>query len=131
MTDAAEMLREYVNAFLDDYPDAILQLTGGQDSRLLLSAVPRSRRRGLRTLTLGLPGNPDVGIAAELSQRYGLVHEVLRLDGMETLSAEESDRLCVEAARRLECMADPLAHAALTFVGGSGGAGRPHLRPRR
>ena len=81
-----------------------------------MSAIPRSRRRGLRTLTLGLPGNPDVGIAAELSQRYGLVHEVLRLDGMEALSAEESDRLCVEAARRLECMADPLAHAALTFV---------------
>ena len=55
-------------------------------------------------------------IAGDLSRRYGLVHEVLRLDGLETLSPEEADLRCVQAARRLECMADPLAHAALTFA---------------
>jgi asparagine synthase (glutamine-hydrolysing) len=114
--EAARVLREYVDAFLDDHPDAILQLTGGQDSRLLLSAVPPTRRRGLRTVTLGLPGNPDVVIAADLSRRYGLVHEVLTLDGIDTLAPEEADRRCVEAAQQLECMADPLAQAALTFA---------------
>ena len=114
--DAAQVLREYVDAFLDDHLDAILQLTGGQDSRLLLSAIPRTRRPGLRTVTLGLPGNPDVEIAADLSRRYGLVHEVLTLDGLDTLAPEEADRRCVEAARQLDCMADPLAQAALTFA---------------
>ena len=116
VAEAASVLREYLEAFLDDHPDAILQLTGGQDSRLLLSAVPPARRRGLRTLTLGLPGNPDCTIARELSRRYGLVHEVLRLDGLETLTPAEASLHCVQAARRLECMADPLAHAALTFA---------------
>jgi asparagine synthase (glutamine-hydrolysing) len=116
VAEAAEVLRDYVGAFLDDHPDASLQLTGGQDSRLLLSAVPPARRRGLRALTLGLPGNPDVVIAGELSRRHGLVHEVLRLDGLDALTPEEADVRCVEAARRLECMADPLAHAALTFA---------------
>lgn len=110
------MLREYLDAFLDDHPDAVLQLTGGQDSRLLLSAVPPERRRGLRCVTLGLPGNPDLMIAGDLARRYGLVHEVLTLDGLDALSPEDADRRCIEAARRLECMADPLAHAALTFV---------------
>lgn len=114
--EAADVLRAYLNAFLDDHPDATLQLTGGQDSRLLLSAVPPARRRGLRVLTLGLPGNPDVVIAADLARRYGLRHEILTLDGIDALSPEDADRRCVEAARRLECMADPLAHAALTFA---------------
>jgi asparagine synthase (glutamine-hydrolysing) len=116
VAEAATMLRTYMDAFLDDHPDAILQLTGGQDSRLLLSAVSPGRRRGLRSLTLGLPGNPDSVIAGQLSRRYGLVHELLRLDGLDDMSPEEADLRCVEAARRLECMADPLAHAALTFA---------------
>ena len=116
VAEAATILRDYLNAFLDDHPDAILQLTGGQDSRLLLSAIPPARRRGLRSLTLGLPGNPDVVIAGDLSRRYGLEHEVLSLDGLEALCPEEADLRCLQAGRRLECMADPLAHAALTFA---------------
>ena len=118
VSEAAAVLREYVDAFLADYPDAILQLTGGQDSRLLLSAVPRARRRGLRTVTLGLPGNPDVVIAAELSRRYGMVHEVLTLDGIETVAPDDADVRCLQAARQLECMADPVALAALTYAEG-------------
>lgn len=114
--EAATILRDYMDAFLDEHPDAVLQLTGGQDSRLLLSAVRPARRRGLRSLTLGLPGNPDFAIASDLSQRYGLVHETLHLGGLETVSAPDADRRCLEAARQLECMADPLAHAALTFA---------------
>jgi asparagine synthase (glutamine-hydrolysing) len=114
--EAATVLRDYMDAFLDDHPDAVLQLTGGQDSRLLLSAVSPARRRGLRSLTLGLPGNPDFTIASDLSRRYGLVHETLHLGGLETVSPPDADRRCLEAARQLECMADPLAHAALTFA---------------
>jgi asparagine synthase (glutamine-hydrolysing) len=113
---AATILRDYMDALLDDHPDAILQLTGGQDSRLLLSAVRPARRRGLRSLTLGLPSNPDFAIASDLSQRYGLAHETLHLGGLETLAPPDADLRCLVAARQLECMADPLAHAALTFA---------------
>jgi asparagine synthase (glutamine-hydrolysing) len=114
--EAATVLRDYMDALLDDHPDAVLQLTGGQDSRLLLSAVSPARRRGLRSLTLGLPGNPDFAIASDLSRRYGLVHETLHLGGLETVSSSDADRWCLDAARQLECMADPLAHAALNFA---------------
>ena len=116
VADAAKMLRDYLSAFLDDHPDAVLQLTGGQDSRLLLSAIPPTRRRGLRAVTLCLPGNPDNAIAAELARREKLLHETLRLDGLERLSSEEADLRCIEAAQKLDCMADPLAQAALTFA---------------
>ncbi len=33
-------------------PDTLLQLTGGNDSRILLGAISESRRLGLRALTL-------------------------------------------------------------------------------
>src|SRR3954452_4406403 len=122
---AAQMLRAYLNAFLDDHPDAVMQLTGGQDSRLLLSAVPPARRRGLRILTLGLPGNPDVVIAGDLARRYGMSHEVLSLDGIDDLSPEEADRRCGQDARRVEGMAHPVAHAAITVTEASAQPGAP------
>lgn len=113
---AATMLREYLEAYLDDHPDARLQLTGGQDSRLLLSAIPPARRKGLTAMTLSVPGSDDVPIAADLVRRFGMRHEVVTLDGLEGLAPAEAHTACVSAARRLGCSADPLAFASLTFA---------------
>jgi len=113
---AAAVLRTYLSRYLEDHPDAGLQLTGGQDSRLLLSAIPTNRRRGLRVVTLGTPGDPDVDIAADLATRLGMRHELLSLSGLEDLEPAEAYRLCLDAARRLDYSADPLAHAALSYA---------------
>ena len=107
------MLRTYLGAYLDDHPDAVLQLTGGQDSRLLLSAVEPSRRKGLNVLTLGPATAPDVVIAAYLAKRYGMQHEVLDLAEVARLGGEEAYERCVLAAKALEFGADPIARAAL------------------
>lgn len=116
---AAELLRASLNALLDDHPDAVLQLTGGQDSRLLLSAIPLSRRRGLRAMTLGVSGSGDVEVAAQLADRYGLHHEVHGLGDLDGLSAAEAWELAQDAAIRLDGMSDPLALAALTVAEGN------------
>ena len=116
VTGMRDLLRDYLSAYLDDHPDAILQLTGGQDSRLLLSAIPQVRRPGVAAMTLGLPGNPDVVIAADLTSRYGMKHEVLTLDGLDDISPSDAYERCLDAAGRLELMADPLARAALDFA---------------
>ena len=113
---AADVLRTYLTSYLEDHPDAGLQLTGGQDSRLLLSAIPASRRRGLRVVTLGRPGEPDVDIAAGLAARFGMRHELLSLSGLEDLDPAGAYELCLDAARRLDYSADPIAHAALSFA---------------
>ena len=113
---AADVLRTYLTSYLEDHPDAGLQLTGGQDSRLLLSAVPRAQRRGLRVVTLGVSGDPDVDIAAGLAARFGMRHEILSLSGLESLDPSEAYGLCLDAARRLDYTADPIAHAALTYA---------------
>ena len=111
---ASELLRGYLTAYLEEHPGAGLQLTGGQDSRLLLSAIPVARRRGLRVVTLGTAGEPDVDIAAALAARYGMRHELLSLAGLDELDPAAAHQLCLDAARRLDFSADPVAHAALT-----------------
>jgi asparagine synthase (glutamine-hydrolysing) len=112
---AAALLRTSLNVLLDEQPDAVLQLTGGMDSRVLLSAVDVSRRRGLRAMTLGLPGHGDVDIAAGLAARYGLRHEVHGLADLETVEAGDAWDACRAAAVELDGMSDPVALAALGF----------------
>lgn len=112
----SSMLRSYLSAYLDDHPDAVLQLTGGQDSRLLLSAIDPRRRRGLRVVTLGRRDSPDVVIAARLAHRYGMRHEILSVDGLDTLEPDEAYARCAAAAGAVELGADPLAWAALDFA---------------
>lgn len=116
VAQARDLLRGYLAAYLDDHPDAVLQLTGGQDSRLLLSAIEPHRRRGLRVMTLGVPGNPDVGIAAALARRYSMDHEIIDLAGLDELDPEHAHERAVRSAERLEASADPLAYAGLDFA---------------
>lgn len=116
VTSMSGMLRDYLAAYLDEQPDAVLQLTGGQDSRLLLSAIDPRRRRGLRVMTLGPADSPDVKIASSLARRYGMRHEVVSIDGLDRLAPEEAYERCLAAAGAIELVADPLASAALSFA---------------
>lgn len=110
--DAAALLRTSLGALLDDHPDAVLQLTGGMDSRLLLSAIPERRRRGLRAMTLQVPGTGDVEIASAIAERYSIRHEVHGLADVAELIPAEAWQLCLADAVRLDAMADPVALAA-------------------
>jgi asparagine synthase (glutamine-hydrolysing) len=112
VTQAAALLRTSLAAVLDDHPDAVLQLTGGMDSRLLLSAIPAARRRGLHAMTLDVPGKGDVAVARAIAERYGIDHDVRGLADIGDVSPEESWDLCRAAATRLDGMSDPVALAA-------------------
>ena len=116
VTSAARTLRTYLTGYLDDHPDAILQLTGGLDSRILLSAIPPALRRGLRVVTLRVPGVPDLDIATALSKQFGMHHEVISLDGLADLDHRDAYERCITAAIQVDCMSDPLAHASLSFA---------------
>lgn len=117
VSDASALLRDYVVDYLDDHPDAILQLTGGLDSRILLAAIPPDRRRGIRVLTLESgPGSEDVRIARQLAERYGMRHLVQGLSRLDDMDPAAAHDLVMSAARDLNGMADPVAHAALLTV---------------
>lgn len=117
VAEASTLLRDYVVDYLDDHPDAILQLTGGLDSRILLAAIPPDRRRGVRVLTLASgPGSEDARIAAHLAERYGMRHLVRGLTRLGDMDGAAAHDLVMAAARDLNGMADPVAHAALLTV---------------
>jgi asparagine synthase (glutamine-hydrolysing) len=113
---AAALLRGYLAAYLDQHPDAVLQLTGGQDSRILLGAIPRARRPGLRTMTLAVPGSPDLELACRLAARDRMQHQVIHLDGLSDLTPAEAHQLVLDAAAAVECSADPLAFACVAWA---------------
>jgi asparagine synthase (glutamine-hydrolysing) len=114
--EAARLLCTYLASYLDDHPDAVLQLTGGQDSRILLAAIPPHRRRGFSVMTLSVPGSPDLSIARALAERYSMKHHVIDTSGLEGLAAPEAHDMVVAAARRVDCSADPLALAAVYWA---------------
>jgi asparagine synthase (glutamine-hydrolysing) len=113
--EMAAILVGWQSKYLQAHPDTILQLTGGHDSRILLGAIPKTQRHGLRTLTLGEKTHPDVVIAAKLSRRYGLKHETHRLDEFVPTPAE-THAIALAAARALEYQASPMALAPLLLV---------------
>jgi asparagine synthase (glutamine-hydrolysing) len=114
--EMATLLGDWQRGYVEDHPNAVLQLTGGHDSRILLAAVPDKLRAGLRTLTLGDGESRDVEIAAALSARYGMRHQVHRLDLQAWPSPAQAHALTLEAARELECLASPLALAPLLLA---------------
>ena len=72
VAEGADVVRLSVEAALDDHPQLLLQLTGGLDSRILLSAIPQARRARVACLTLAVPGSPDAAMAAQLARRFGM-----------------------------------------------------------
>lgn len=113
---AAQMLRTYLASYVHDHPRAVLQLTGGQDSRLLLSAIPVEMRRGVTALTFSVPGSPDTRMAAEIAQRFGMDHVAVEPVELAGLSSADAYSLARESANRLDCMADPVKLAVLTLL---------------
>jgi asparagine synthase (glutamine-hydrolysing) len=114
--EMAHLLRDFHDGYLADHPDTVLQLTGGQDSRLLLAAVPPARRPGLAALTIDVRGGVESRIAARLSELCGLEHHVQWRDERPAVDPALAHELAVDAAAALNCMASPLALAPLTLV---------------
>jgi asparagine synthase (glutamine-hydrolysing) len=114
--EMASILARWQVGYLEEHPDAVLQLTGGHDSRILLGAIPEKQRNGLRALTLGGDADPDVVIAGQLARRYGIQHEVHALDEFAPGIAAEAHAVSLRAARALEYQASPMALAPLLLV---------------
>lgn len=114
--EMAQILVGWQSRYLQAHPDAVLQLTGGHDSRILLGAIPKEQRRGLHALTLGASKHPDVVIAGRLAQRYRIHHKVYDLADHAPASAAQAHALSMSAARALECQASPMALAPLLLV---------------
>ena len=54
----------------DEFPDAVIELSGGLDSRIQLAAIPPYKRAGLRAMTLDNVGTKDGLIGRQLRSRH-------------------------------------------------------------
>ena len=113
--EMASILTSFSSVYLESHPDAVLQLTGGHDSRILLGAVPEKQRSGLHAMTVGAATHPDVVIAGRLSRRYGIKHSVYALDDV-VVAPEAGFALALEASHALEYQASPMALAPLLLL---------------
>ncbi|WP_067462335.1 hypothetical protein [Actinomadura macra] len=114
--ELADVLRTSMEHLLDEYPDAVLQLSGGLDTRLVLAAIPPARRVGLKTLTLSANDSGDAATAALLAEKTRMQQEVIDLSDLERLEPSEVHRLVLDAARRHEQILNPLHLAMLEWV---------------
>lgn len=113
---ASASLRQTMNQYLDDAGDPLLQLTGGMDSRLVLSAIPAGRRPGMRAMTLDVPGSGDAAVARAIADHSRLEHRVVSLDGLEAVPAQEWFERVRATAEAHDGMLNPIAKAATDWA---------------
>lgn len=111
----ASVLRELNTTYVEQYPELVLQLSGGLDSRVQLAAIPPAMRPGLRAITLNAPGSADTAIARQLASHARLEHEVLPLDDISGIGPADAHQLVRQAAIRHDCAGNPVGLAVLDW----------------
>ncbi|MEL7526110.1 MAG: asparagine synthase-related protein [Pseudomonadota bacterium] len=77
--DGVDLVRKSVERCVNALPDAGMELSGGLDSRVVLSAIPEQLRAGRRAVTIGYPGSPDIESAKKIAGICDLSHEIVDL----------------------------------------------------
>jgi asparagine synthase (glutamine-hydrolysing) len=111
-----EVVEGCLRACLAEHPDAVLELSGGVDSRLVLAALPADLRSGREAVTLGVADSGDVRVARRLAADFGLVHRWVDIGGLSGLDREQVMTLAKSSAQRRDYSANPFAVAVLEWV---------------
>lgn len=114
--DHANRLRELVTGFLEHHPGAMVELSGGLDSRLVLAAVPRALRPTLTAFTIISAGSKDGQVAQELARRYGMRVHTVDVSGIASLDPAQAYELAWSTAVRQDGLGRPLSAAAFRWV---------------
>lgn len=114
----AQRLRELVTGFLDHHDGVSIELSGGLDSRLVLAAVPRDRRKKLTAFTIASGGGKDATVASQLARHYGMGCELVDVAGLGELTPAEAHGLATAAAERLDGLGRPLSAAVFHWAEG-------------
>jgi asparagine synthase (glutamine-hydrolysing) len=113
---AARLLRSCGAWAADEFPDALLELSGGLDSRIQLAAIPPARRARLHAVTLETASTKDGAVGQRLAAMTGLDHRVLSLGPLAELAPADAWALVRRSAIRDDCSANPISHGVLDWV---------------
>lgn len=109
-------LRRSVDDLLATSPDAVVELSGGLDSRLVLAALRPSSRRRRVAFTIRTQTGDDERIASTIAALEGLDHQLLSASPARASAGDEIRRRVERAAMLRDYCADALASAALDAV---------------
>lgn len=112
----AACLRASVHTLLAAAPDALVELSGGLDSRLIVGALGADACRGRRALTLGSPDAADVQIARRIARDLDMDWQFVDLGGIRELADQELLALVRRASLRCDHTTQPFARAVLEWV---------------
>lgn len=116
VTAGADAVSTAVEAALDRFPDAAVELSGGLDSRMVLAGIPRSQRLDRDAVTLGVPGTPDWVLAGDIARSEGMHHTLVDLRGLAEMGPDEVTELVRVATLRRDCSGNALAFGVLDWV---------------
>ncbi len=110
----ADALRESVQAYVDAYPECDIELSGGIDSRLMLAAIPISKRRNHTAVTIGSTDSPDVKIARQIAELSGMRHRVVDINAkLINLSSAELLKALRSASLKHDYAVNPIDKVAI------------------
>ncbi len=111
-----DILAHSITTCLKAYPDAGIELSGGLDSRLILSAIPPQQRKSLRSLTLGYPGSPDCVTAGRIAREWELHHQVIDLTTLDDTSETELVTRIKTSSEKVGHCSNPFSRRVLDWV---------------
>jgi asparagine synthase (glutamine-hydrolysing) len=113
----ADLLRACGAWATEEFPNAVIELSGGLASRIQLAAIPPARRPRMQGVTFDAAGTRDSKIARQAASISGLNHHrVLSLAPLAELSPEQAWAIVRRSAIRDDCSANPVAHGALDWA---------------
>jgi asparagine synthase (glutamine-hydrolysing) len=110
------LLRSCGTWIAEEFPDALIELSGGLDSRVQLAAIPAVRRPGMQGVTLDAAGTRDSEVAQRIAGITALDHRVLSLSPLAELTPAEAWALVRRSAIRDDCSANPISHGVLDWA---------------
>lgn len=109
------IIRACMESCLNAHPDAAIQLSGGIDSRLLISAIePRNRSR-LTAITIAEPVS-DLQSAISISKICSMSHNIIDLSPLRNLAKEDTYGFVKEASVQCDFTMNPFSRAVLHWV---------------
>ena len=116
-------LRESVSTYIEAFPECDIELSGGIDSRLLLAAIPKSKRRLHTAVTLGTAGSMDCKVARELAGLNGMRHKVIDIDSASEVTRDDLIEFLHMASLRHGHAGNPIDKLTLEIVRSQLGTG--------
>jgi asparagine synthase (glutamine-hydrolysing) len=113
VAEGADVFRSCIAAALTAHPDAAMELTGGIDTRAVLAAIPRDRRRGMVAVTTDTVRGEDTIVSRHVAEYAGLDQVVVDRSLLPPLEPVVAFECAQHAGQRRDFVGNPVLYAAI------------------